>query len=140
MDETPIKINNIVEKSLKNAMHYHGNAVRAYFLAIILVLIIATPFFKDRLLPIQTLTAVVAVVLFAIFAGLTSPKSKLSIVGDFIIAIFATIIFGQQAMYSYSGDYRDLFFIINLLLFILSAFSLYFGSKTLRGVMLYKGE
>ncbi len=131
------KMNDMAEQKLKNASHYHGDAVRVIFLIIVLVLIITTPYFKFRLL-FWSFGAIIAIIGFLIFAGLTNPKSTAIIVIDFIISILSTLTFGYQAIILYKGNYFDLFFLAVLVLFILSASALYFSSKTLRGNMLYK--
>ncbi len=139
MEPTENKINIVAEKNSKKYLHYHGDKVRSIYLLIVMILIIATPFFKYRLLAGSYL-AIIAVVGFSIFAGLTNPLSRKILIIDFIISMVAVFIFGQQTILAYTGTYSDLFFLTNLVLFILSTLSLYFSSKTLRGNLLYKGQ
>ncbi len=135
--ETENKIRNIVNKNNMEvaSRHYYGDEVRFIYLLIAIVMIVTTPFFKYQLL-LQSLLSIIAVVGFTIFAGLTNPKSAVIIIIDFVISIAASVVFGYQTIASYAGDYTDLFFLANVLLFILSVLALYFSTKTLRGNLL----
>lgn len=132
-------IQSIAEQKLKQAMHYHGDELRVTFLIMVIILVIGTPFFKYTLV-FKSFAALLAIVFFVVFAGLTNPKSKAVIIIDFIISIFSVLLFGSQTILIYTGNIADLFFLTNLVLFVLSIFALYFSSKTLRGNLLYKAK
>ncbi len=134
------KIKNILNKNAARElpmMHYHGDTVRVIYLLMAVILVITTPFFKYKLLT-QSFGAIVAVIGFSVFGGLTNPRSRAVIVIDFLISIASAVIFGYQTIVTYAGSYADLFFLTNVLLFALAVFSLYFSSKTLRGNLLYQ--
>ena len=119
------------------AMHYHGDKVRFVFLVMSIIMLISTPFFKNKL-PMPAFISILGVLIFAMLAGLTNPKSKSVIVFNFLVSIGALLIFGREVIISYNNILTDLFFLSNLILAVLSLFALYFSSKTLRGNLLYQ--
>ncbi len=128
-------IKNIREKNMQKELqgiHYYGDRVRVLFLVISVSILIATPFFMDKL-PLPATYSVLGVLILSVLAGLTNPRSKKVIIMDFVISLLLVIVFGYQTMDSYRGFYPDLFFLSNLTLGVLSVFALYFSSKTVRG-------
>lgn len=117
-------------------MHYHGDKVRIIYLAMAVIMLIATPLFKYKLLIVQSFAGIIAVVGIAIFAGLTNPRSRWVMVIDLMISVSAFLIFGYQTIITYTNTLNDSFFLTNLLLAVLAIFAVYFSSKTLRGNIL----
>ena len=135
MIETNERIETIREKIEIKKMHYYGDTLRHLYLVIAIIMLITTPVFSSQLsLPIMF--SVFGILVLSLFAGFNNPKSQLVIIFDFLVSVFIFIIFGYQSMVSYSGSYMDLFFLCNLLLALLSLFTVYFSSKTLRGYLL----
>ena len=99
------------------------------------IMVIATPFFYDRL-PLPAFFSVLGVIVLSLLAGLTNPKMKPIIVGDFIVALVSLFAFGYESTVAYQGTWTDSFFWCNLILAILSVFAVYLSSKTLRGFFL----
>ena len=120
-----------VTRRLKS-IHYHGDTVRIIYVAMGVIIIATLPFLKNDL-PLPIIFYIFAVLALLIFAGFTSPSSKSIIKGDFIVSAFALVYFCYEAVIAYNPSELDLFFFVNTLLSTLSAFSLYFSSKTLRG-------
>jgi hypothetical protein len=90
------------------------------------------PFFKDRI-PFREHYTVLGVMILAMLAGLTNPKLRSIIILDFIASIFAFLIFGTEALVTYSQFKGDTFFFANLVLSVITIFAIYYSSKTLRG-------
>ena len=128
-----LKIKN-EEKTLRMTHHYHGDKVRIIYLIMAVVMLVTTPFFKDRL-PVPALYSIFGVIVFAILAGLTNPKSRSVIFFDFFSSIGALLVFGNELIKSYDKTSMDSFFWWNLVLALLSLLAIYFSSKTFRGHM-----
>lgn len=129
-----LKIKN-QEKELRITHHYYGDKVRLIYLAMAVIMLVITPFFKDRL-PVPAFYSIVGVLVLAILAGLTNPKSRSVIFFDFLVSIGLLLAFGHEVVVSYNKTSVDSFFWWNLTLAILAVFTLYFSSKTLRGHLL----
>lgn len=125
----------IMEKENK-AMHYYGDNVRSLYMAMAVIMLVSTPFFQDRF-PMPAFFSIICVLALSVLAGLTNPKSRKVIIFDFLASILVLLSFGYQTIVSYDKSSLDLFFAINLLISILSVFSAYYSSKTLRGHFLH---
>ncbi len=135
-------IDKIREKNMQKELqgiHYYGDKVRFLFLTIAIIMLVLTPFFLDKK-PLPASSTVFGVLVLAVLAGLTNPRSKNFIVFDFIVSMLLVIVFGYETIDSYKNFYLDTFFFGNLVLAILSIFALYFSSKTLRGGTLNSGN
>ena len=131
-----IKIKN--EQKELHVMHYHGDKIRSIFLTMAIVMLLMTPFFKNRLF-VPAFASVFAVLALSVLAGLTNPKSRIIIIFNFLISIGALLVFGHEAIASYDSQIKDMFFLLNLVLAGLATFAIYFSSKTLRGNILFTG-
>ncbi|MEQ1561238.1 MAG: hypothetical protein ABL899_00780 [Nitrospira sp.] len=132
------KIYNIRLKNMQKelrVMHYYGDNIRNIYISIALIMLVMTPFVKNEL-PVSAFFSVLVVIVLAIFAGLTNPKSKPILFLDFVISIVALIFFGKEMVISYNEPFTRLFFLVNVILSTLSVFAVYFSSKTLRGSFL----
>lgn len=119
------------QKELES-MHYYGDKVRTIFILAAIIIIVMAPFFKDRI-PFREHFTVLGVMVLAMLAGLTNPKLRSIIVLDFIVSLFAFLIFGTEALVTYSKYKVDTFFVANLGLSVVTIFAIYYSSKTLRG-------
>ncbi len=129
------KIENIRNRTANKeleSMHYYGDKVRTLFISAAIIIIIMAPFFKDRI-PFKEHFTVLGVMVLAMLAGLTNPKLRSIIILDFIASLFAFLIFGTEALVTYSKYHIDTFFLANLILSIITIFAIYYSSKTLRG-------
>ena len=128
------KIEELKNKNTKRSLispHYYGDTTRQIYLFMALIMLIATPFYYNKL-PISAPVSVFSILILATIAGLTNPKLRSVIVFDFLVSIFMFLAFGWEAISSYKVS-ADMFFFTNLILSILSLFALYLSSKTLRG-------
>ena len=116
--------------------HYYGDTIRILFICMAVIMLITTPFLKNQL-PVPAFYSIFGVLVLSILAGFINPKSRSIIIFDFLVSIFALIIFGYQMVTSYNGFSLDLYFWTNVALSTMALFSLYFSSKTLRGNILY---
>ncbi|KND48152.1 MAG: hypothetical protein AB201_00965 [Parcubacteria bacterium C7867-006] len=118
-------------------MHYYGDRVRMLYIGMSVILLVMSPFVQNRL-PYPALLSIFAVLFLTMVAGLISPKAKAIIILNFLVSVTAIIVFGKEAIVSYSHNLSDIFFWGNVVLSVASIFALYYSSKTLRGVLLYK--
>lgn len=114
--------------------HYHGDAVRALFVAAAVVLIVARSIGAD--LPLPTGGAVLAAVILVVAAGITNP-------GQFWIhwinaglSLLGTLLFGVSAVDRYRTGVSvfDPSFLSVEALALLSLIALYFTTRTIRGI------
>ncbi len=129
------KFENIRSKNSQKeleSLHYYGDKVRTIFIIAAIIIIVMAPFFRDRI-PFREHYTVLGVMVLAMLAGLTNPKLRSIIVLDFIASIFSFLIFGTEALVTYSQYKGDTFFWANLVLSVITIFGIYYSSKTLRG-------
>lgn len=126
-----VRIKN-VQKELES-IHYHGDKVRIIYILSALIILVTTPFFREKI-PLTGYFSVFCVMVLTIFAGLTNPKSRSIITLNFFISIAAFLVFSHEALESYnSTNSADGFFLTGMLLSVISIFAIYYSSKTLRG-------
>lgn len=115
--------------------HYHGDHVRALFLVAAIVLIVAQSTGVD--LPVSTFWAVTVSALLVVVAGVTNPAQKTVHWLSEILSVWGTIVFGISAVNHYRAGVNilDGGFLYVEALAILFLLSLYFTTKTLRGLM-----
>ncbi len=124
------------KREVKN-MHYYGDKIRVLYIVMSFIMLVASPFVKN-LLPFPAFLSIFGFLLLTIIAGIINPKTKTIIILNFIVSIILVIVFGKEAIVTYKGDIKNVFFLLNFILSIGSLFALYYSSKTVRGVMLYK--
>lgn len=123
------------QEEVASVYHYHGGIVRKLFLAGVLFMFVALPLFFD-LIPYPIHTTIIAVIVLIVAAGLTNPQKILSVVFDVLIALIALVTFEYYSIYTARTiPEQELFFFTNLVLVIIFLFALYFGVKTLRGMI-----
>jgi len=123
-------------KEILGPSHYYGTIVRRLLILAGVIMLVALPFFQD-LIPGPTLLSVVATITFIILAGILNPKDFNVSVAHVIISAIAIIVFEYYAIDRYQTVKTpfDSFFIVNEILAIIFLFSLYFSTKTVRGML-----
>lgn len=116
--------------------HYYGDLVRKLFLAAALLMIILLPF-MTQYLEVPLYISILAAIALSVFAGITNPLQRWSVILDFLVALLGTVIFEYQAVQgytTYSLTHRT--FWGNQALAVLFIVALYFCTKTVRGMFL----
>src|SRR5882724_1180727 len=108
----------------------YSNIIRTMFLIMGVVLLISTAFLKYQL-PFPPFFSFLIIVALIISAGLTSSKQSATVFSDFCVALGTFIVFGWQTFVSYNSPDNG-FFWTSLILSLLSMFSLYYSTRTLR--------
>jgi hypothetical protein len=113
--------------------HYHGDGVRALFVASAVLLIVAKSTGAE--LPLSTFGTVVAAVVLVVAAGITNPAQRGIHWFNAALAIIGTILFGRAAVnhYSVGASVGDTSFLFVEALALLSLVALYFTTRTIRG-------
>lgn len=114
--------------------HYHGDAVRALFVASAVVLIVGRSTGAD--LPLSTFGTVTAAVALVIAAGITNPASFWIHWINAGLAMVGTVLFGMSAVdhYRLGVSVFDPSFTYIEALALLSLVALYFTTRTIRGL------
>ncbi|MDE1919314.1 MAG: hypothetical protein KGH56_01300 [Patescibacteria group bacterium] len=114
--------------------HYHGDAVRVLFVVSAVVLIVAQSTGAE--LPLSTLGTVGSAVILAIAAGITNPMQYEIHWANALIAVLGTLLFGTTAVDHYRAgmSFFDPSFVYVEALALLSLISLYFTTRTIRGI------
>lgn len=116
---------------MKPMYHYYGDAIRILFLVAGVIMILTLPFFKN-LIPMPVFFSVLALVIIATAAGLTSPTKRGVMILNVFVSLVAFSIFEYYAITQY-GTVDPIFFFSNQALAIVFFFTLYYSTKTLRG-------
>lgn len=115
--------------------HYHGEAVRALFVASAILLIVAKSTGGD--IPLSTFGTVVSAIVLVIAAGITNPAQFWIHWANAFIAAYGTILFGMTAIQHYRAEGVSIFdisFLYIEALALLSLVALYFTARTVRGL------
>ena len=115
--------------------HYHGHNVRGLFIIGALVLIVAQSTGAE--LPLSTSGAVFAAVVLAVAAGITNPEATWIHWVNGLLAFWGTLLFGTSAVdhYRAGAGFFDPTFVYIEALALLSLVSLYFTTRTIRGIL-----
>lgn len=114
--------------------HYHGDAVRALFVASAVLLIVAKSTGAD--LPLSTFGTVVSAVILVVAAGITNPAQFVIHWMNALLAMAGTVLFGTTAVDHYRAGihFFDPSFVYVEALALLSLVALYFTTRTIRGI------
>lgn len=114
--------------------HYHGDGVRALFVACAVLLIVAESTGAD--LPLSTFGTVFGAVILVIAAGITNPGQFWIHWANAFIAAYGTLLFGMTAVEHYrsGASVFDFSFIYVEAIALLSLVALYFTVRTVRGL------
>lgn len=116
--------------------HYHGDEVRVMFVIAAVIIILAQSTGAE--LPLSTFGSVAASASLVIAAGITSPRLVKIHWVNALFAVVGTLIFGTAAVGTYREGVNvlDSSFIYVEALALLALVSLYFTTRTLRGILL----
>lgn len=114
--------------------HYHGDAVRALFVASAILLIVAQSTGAE--LPLSTFGTVFGAVVLVIAAGITNPAQFWIHWANAGIAVYGTTLFGMTAVEHYraGASVFDYSFVYIEALALCSLVALYFTVRTVRGL------
>lgn len=113
--------------------NYYGDSVRAIFLVISVMLIVAES--AGATLPLSSAASVFAATALVIAAGVTNPTQKWVHWVNAGFSLFGTLFFGITAVEKYRAGARfpDPSFIFVELIALLSLAALYLSTRTIRG-------
>lgn len=116
--------------------HYHGDEVKGLLVFIAFVIIVAQSTGAD--LPLSTWGAVGSAVVLVVVAGITNPKQVWIHWMSEAIAFVGTLVFGNAAVthYRVGGSLLDSSFAYTEALALLFLLTLYFATRTIRGIYL----
>lgn len=120
-----------LEHRSRKIPHYHGDIVRKLFVAAGVILLVALPIFSE-LLPISTISLIVAIVVMIFFAALTNPKLRWTNIIDVLIATVGVVVFEFLAVVNYAID--GMSFIASQALALIFLFALYYSARTARAI------
>ncbi|HQU07669.1 MAG: hypothetical protein B7X04_01925 [Parcubacteria group bacterium 21-54-25] len=114
--------------------HYHGDAVRSLMVSAAVVMLVAETFW--RALPLAVPVTIALVIVFAVAAGLTNPNAVWIHYLNVLLAAGSTFLFGNAAL-TEGFALHDPGALTNEILALIGILTLYFATKTLRGVRLF---
>jgi len=118
--------------------HYYGDIVRKLFFAAAILMLAGLPFFADRL-PVSTIESLVIIVAIGFFAGLTNPVEPFPAIINTLTSAVAVVVFEYYAVLNYQlNSVGDSLFLVDQALAIIFLFALYYGTKTLRAMIVDK--
>lgn len=116
--------------------HYYGDYVRRFFMAAAISILLVLPFYPSILPWTSSMGTLVFVVMLVFCAGITSPRRKVVMFLNALIAFFGLLVFEYAAILRLSSD-PILLTLLQQGEAILFAYSLYFAGKSVRGVRMY---
>ena len=120
----------------RHVAHYHGDTVRSLFVVAAVVLLVAET--TGASLPLPTFQIVALAVLLVVAAGITNPAQAWIHFVNALLAIYGALVFGLFAIEAYRAA-QEIFsqtYLFAELLAILFLVSVYFTTKTVRGILL----
>jgi hypothetical protein len=119
--------------------HYYGDTVRSLLISIAVIMVVTMPFFTD-LIPKPSFFSILAVLVIVLLSGWVSPKHKVIVGMTTLVSAGAFIAFQYYALNTFQAQgFKSAFFLVNELLAILSIIATYYGSKSIRGIILAEG-
>lgn len=117
--------------------HYYGDVVRRLFITSGIIMLLGIPLFADNIPRPLSISILVAIV-FALTAGLASPRNLWVAFLHLIVSAAAVAVFEYYTIATYIAvsSYGDLFLITSQVLAVIFFFALYYGAKTVRGMMI----
>ncbi|MFZ3044066.1 MAG: hypothetical protein WA058_03085 [Minisyncoccia bacterium] len=114
--------------------HYHGDAVRALFVATAVLLIVAQSTGAE--LPLSTFGTIASAVTLVVAAGITNPAQFWIHWFNALLAVAGTLLFGTTAVEHYRSGVNlfDPSFVYVEALALLALVALYFTTRTIRGI------
>jgi len=116
--------------------HYYGNAIRGLFLAVGLLLLVATALDKE-LLNLYLRVGVFLVLVLTLLAGFTSPRIRSLIWAEVIVSAVLFVLFEYAVIeYLTTHDTLGFIFFLRQAIALAALGALYYSTKTLRGYVL----
>jgi hypothetical protein len=116
-------------------VHYYGDYVRQIFVACAVLMAIALPLWGNLLPSFPVFIEVSAIVVLVALAGLTTPRSKIIMMINAVLAGVGALLLEYAAIINYS-DETFLIFTAREAVAVLLLFALYFSVKTVRAMSL----
>lgn len=115
--------------------HYHGHAVRQILFVCGILMLLLLTFYYDQI-RFGAFMPLVGILAVDFFAGLTSPRILFAIFFDLLASLAGLAIFELSAIFRYQAFHSvgDGYFLFTQALAILFFVSLYFSTKSLRGI------
>lgn len=120
-----------------NLPHYHGHTVRTLMLSSAVIMLVAETFWRE--LPFTVPAAIALIIVYVIAAGLTNKSTVWIHYANVILLIWSTFVFGSAAFVEGINLHR-LGPLVNELLALIAIITLYFATKTLRGMLLKRAH
>lgn len=122
--------------SYENLTHYYGDKVRSLLVAAGVIMILTIPLFTE-LIPKPIFFSILAALLLIVLSGLMSPVKKNVVIVSTIVSAIAFISFEYYAVQAALNlGIKSPFFLINEVLSLIFVTATYFGTKSVRGLML----
>lgn len=118
---------------IERGTHYYGDLVRKLFIVAGMIMIIGLPIFKDSI-PFPIYSSILGILIIGLLAGWTNPVQKWISMADIFISLIGLIIFEYYAIIDFQNSYW-IIFPVDQLLAIIFFFSIYYGTKSLRGFL-----
>lgn len=124
------------EKEEVRPLHYYGDIVRKLFFLAGLMLVVIIPIDRE-LLSFYLIFGIALIMILVIVAGFTSPVHKWAIIIDVVISSLSFLFFEYVSLARFIelDSSIDGIFIFRQSLAIIFVFSLYFATKTFRGII-----
>ena len=126
----PPKVNEARDYKL---FHYYGDIVRILFLTASFLMMVTLPIFQDRI-PYPILFSIFGILILGIIGGFINPRQKVVIVISILVALGAFAFFEYYAVIC-DCSIIDPYFLTNQVLAMIFFAALYFGIKSLRGLL-----
>lgn len=127
------------DNGLMTPRHYYGDIVRKLFLAGAIIVILVYPFFNSLAPASPSLLTgsvfmIIAIVLLAVLAGLTSWRGPWTVALDIAVSIFELVFFENHAI-AFVKTPPIWIFLTDQLLALIFITALYFSVRTLREML-----
>lgn len=116
--------------------HYYGDIVRDFMLGGAVVMLLAAPFYADRLRG-ELLFEVIGAIIIVGLAAMTNPWKKSILVADTIAVGIVTVVYQIWALNGY-GTANNTAFVLREAVSIIFMFAFYFSAKTVRAMVLHQ--
>ena len=122
-------------KQKLRAKHYYGDTVRSLFVLGAIIMAVMLPVFNDQI-PLPTIVSIAVIVFIGLMAGLTDPTRHWVAWVNVLICIGVVIVLEYTAIQAFAHIGQQFwFFWVNQILVVDFFVALYFGMKTLRGML-----
>lgn len=120
-----------IKEEIKPPIHYHGDIIRGLFIAATAIMIVSLPFFY-KIISMPLPVSLLAIVILATAAGLTTYNQKWTLYIDCLIAIVGFCVFELNAVRMYVDNGKIMLALINQVLALIFLIALYYSVRSLR--------